>query len=98
VALFVLVAFHLLNELVLNDVETLNAPAFVERWSNPALRTIDWVMVVLALFHGVIGVHRLVDSGIDRAGVRGAVLALVYALAALLGAFVTLVALTLEYS
>ena len=55
--------------------------AFVaERWANPLWRTFDWILLMTALLHGVLGVRYSVQDYIGKSGPQVAVLALVMVL------------------
>jgi len=64
---------HIINDVVETDV------AFVtERWDNPLWRLNDWLLLALALAHGLNGVRWQIDDYIRSRGARAAVKAVLY--------------------
>ena len=51
-------------------VERVNFEFVAERWANVGWKTFDWVMLVLALVHGVNGLRVVVDDYVRRPGLR----------------------------
>jgi succinate dehydrogenase / fumarate reductase membrane anchor subunit len=70
VLMLFLVFGHVLIMHVINDVSVVNYAFVAQRWSTPFWRTYDWLMLVLALSHGVVGMRILVYDYIHRAGWR----------------------------
>jgi succinate dehydrogenase / fumarate reductase membrane anchor subunit len=68
--MLLLVFGHVLIMHVVNDVTVVNYEFVAQRWSTPFWRTYDWLMLVLALTHGVVGMRILVYDYIQRAGWR----------------------------
>jgi len=69
---------------IINDVVETDYDFVAERWNNPAWRLFDWLLLVLALGHGVNGLRWIVDDYVRRPGRRKAVMVLLYGLTAVL--------------
>jgi succinate dehydrogenase hydrophobic anchor subunit len=83
---------------VIGDVATVNATTLERRWSSPAGRVLDWVVVVLGLVHGAAGLSSVLRSrrsGGSPSGIDLGVGAL-YGLTTLLCLAVTAVVFTYE--
>jgi succinate dehydrogenase / fumarate reductase membrane anchor subunit len=71
ILLLVLAVGHVLIMHVLGTgVERVNFAFVVERWSSPLWRTWDWMLLSLALVHGVVGVRTIVLDYVRRQGAR----------------------------
>jgi succinate dehydrogenase / fumarate reductase membrane anchor subunit len=79
---FALVHFSITH--IVNDVADTDYDFVAERWHNPAWRSFDWLLLVLALTHGVNGLRWIVDDYVRSPGPRKAVKALLYGLTAAL--------------
>ncbi len=79
---FALVHFAITH--VVNDVADTDYDFVAERWHNPAWRMFDWLLLVLALSHGLNGLRWIVDDYVRRPGPRQAVKAVLYGLTAVL--------------
>ena len=79
---FALVHFALTH--IVNDVVETDYDFVAERWHNPAWRVFDWMLLVLALSHGVNGLRWIVDDYVRRPRPRRAVKGLLYALTGVL--------------
>jgi len=89
---FALVHFAITH--VVNDVVDTDYDFVAERWHNPAWRMFDWMLLVLALSHGLNGLRWIVDDYVRRPGRNRAVKGLLYGLTAalvVLGTFTILV-------
>jgi succinate dehydrogenase / fumarate reductase membrane anchor subunit len=75
---FALVHFALTH--LVNDVVDTDYDFVAERWHNPAWRVFDWMLLVLALSHGVNGLRWIVDDYVRRPGPRRAVKGVLYGL------------------
>lgn len=95
--LAVMVPIHVVVTYAGTDLDTVSASSFLVRWRQPGWRAFDWVFVLLGLAHGVAGLRPVLDRGIARPAVRGAVSALLFSTAAMLAALVTLAAFTVEF-
>lgn len=51
---------HLFIMHILNDVNKIDYQFIVDRWANPLWRTYDWILLFLALTHGLNGVRVLI--------------------------------------
>jgi succinate dehydrogenase / fumarate reductase cytochrome b subunit len=72
VALIVLALGHLFITHYVN-VPSETVFEFVRnRWRNPLWRTFDWLLLTLALTHGLIGLRLSIDDYLHRAGLRAA--------------------------
>ena len=79
---FALVHFSITH--IVNDVVETDYDFVAERWHNPAWRVFDWMLLVLALSHGVNGLRWIVDDYVRRPRPRRAVKGLLYALTGVL--------------
>ncbi len=79
---FALVHFAITH--IVNDVVETDYDFVAERWHNPAWRVFDWMLLVLALSHGLNGLRWIVDDYVRHPGRRRAVKGLLYGLTAAL--------------
>jgi succinate dehydrogenase / fumarate reductase membrane anchor subunit len=79
---FALVHFAITH--VVNDVVETDYDFVAERWHNPAWRVFDWMLLVLALSHGLNGLRWIVDDYVRHPGRNKAVKGLLYGLTAVL--------------
>jgi succinate dehydrogenase / fumarate reductase, membrane anchor subunit len=71
ILLVVLAVGHVLIMHVLDTgVERVNFNFVVERWSSPLWRTWDWMLLSLALLHGIVGMRTIVLDYAKRPGAR----------------------------
>jgi succinate dehydrogenase / fumarate reductase membrane anchor subunit len=70
VLLLFLVFGHVLITHIINDITTVNYAFVAERWASPFWRTYDWLMLVLALAHGMFGLRIVIDDYIHRPSSR----------------------------
>ncbi|CAN5688438.1 succinate dehydrogenase hydrophobic membrane anchor subunit [soil metagenome] len=85
VILLFLVLIHLyVMHLVGSGVERVGFDFVAERWANVGWRAFDWVLLVLALLHGVNGLRIIIDDYIRSPGARTAVKGTLYGLTAIL--------------
>lgn len=47
---------------IVNDVRDTNFDFVVARWGNPLWRVIDWLLLALGLFHGLIGMKTVLED------------------------------------
>jgi succinate dehydrogenase / fumarate reductase, membrane anchor subunit len=93
--LFVLVLAHYLILHVLSEPKDQDASWIAEvRWSSLFWRAFDWLMLMLVLFHGFMGM-RIVVSDYTRGGTRLALMTGLYLLGIVLFVLGTLVVVTL---
>jgi succinate dehydrogenase / fumarate reductase membrane anchor subunit len=83
-ALLFLALIHFSITHIINDVVETDYDFVAERWHNPAWRLFDWLLLVLALGHGVNGLRWIVDDYVRRPGPNKAVKGLLYGLTAVL--------------
>ncbi len=68
--LFLAVGHVLIMHVFETGVARVNYNFVVERWSSPFWRTWDWMMLALALIHGVNGVRVIVNDYVRSPGGR----------------------------
>jgi succinate dehydrogenase / fumarate reductase membrane anchor subunit len=68
--LFLSVIHVLVMHVLETGVERVDFDFVVERWSSPFWRTWDWLMLSLALLHGINGVRVIVQDYVRRPGWR----------------------------
>ncbi len=83
-ALVFLALIHFTVTHIVNDVVETDYDFVAERWHNPAWRVFDWLLLVLALGHGVNGLRWIVDDYVRHPGRNKAVKALLYGLTGVL--------------
>ena len=83
---------------IINDVVETDAVFVAERWDNPLWRLYDWVLLALALFHGLNGVRWIIDDYVRAPTKRAVTKALVYGGALTLFAYGTFVIVTFDGS
>lgn len=91
-ALVLLALVHFAITHIVNDVAHTDYDFVAERWHNPAWRLFDWLLLVLALAHGVNGLRWIVDDYVRRPGRRRLVKGALYGLT---GALVVVGTLTI---
>ena len=79
---FALVHFAITH--IVNDVVETDYDFVAERWHNPAWRVFDWMLLVLALSHGVNGLRWIVDDYVREPGRRRVVKGVLYGLTGVL--------------
>src|SRR5918996_3271934 len=83
--LLFLVLIHIyVMHLVGEGVDQVDFAFVAERWDNVGWRTFDWLMLFLALLHGVNGLRIVIDDYVHRPGVRTAIKGTLYGLATVL--------------
>lgn len=53
---------HFATMHIINDVRDTNFDFVVGRWGNPLWRVIDWLLLALGLFHGMIGMKTILED------------------------------------
>jgi succinate dehydrogenase / fumarate reductase membrane anchor subunit len=81
---------------IVTDVVDTDYRFVARRWDNPAWRVFDWLLLALALAHGLNGLRWIIDDYVRAPGRRRAVKVLVYGLTAVLFALGTLTVLTFD--
>ena len=74
---------------IVNDVVETDAEFVYRRWDNPLWRTFDWVLLALALFHGLNGLRWSIDDYIRSRQARALVKAVLYTVSGVLFAYGT---------
>jgi succinate dehydrogenase / fumarate reductase, membrane anchor subunit len=69
---------------IINDVVETDAAFVTRRWDNPLWRTFDWVLLALALVHGLNGLRWSIDDYIRSRPARAAVKAVLYTVSGVL--------------
>ena len=95
-ALVVLALWHFALTHVFNDVAETDFAFVARRWGNPAWRVFDWLLLALALAHGLTGMRRIVDDYVRRPPARRAVKLVLYSLTGALFALGTLTVVTFQ--
>ena len=68
--LFLAVGHVLIMHVLDTGVERVNFDFVVERWSSPLWRTWDWMLLALALLHGLAGMRVIIMDYVRRPGAR----------------------------
>jgi succinate dehydrogenase / fumarate reductase membrane anchor subunit len=68
--LFLAVGHVLIMHVLETGVERVNFSFVVDRWSSPFWRTWDWMMLSLALLHGIVGMRTIFLDYVKRPGGR----------------------------
>jgi succinate dehydrogenase / fumarate reductase membrane anchor subunit len=68
VFLLFLVFAHVVIMHLINDVSAINYAFVAMRWASPFWRTYDWLMLILALAHGLNGLKIVVDDYVHPPG------------------------------
>ena len=68
--LFLAVGHVLIMHVLDTGVERVNFDFVVERWSSPFWRTWDWMLLSLALLHGIVGMRTIILDYVRRPGAR----------------------------
>jgi succinate dehydrogenase / fumarate reductase membrane anchor subunit len=74
---------------IVNDVVETDAAFVYRRWDNPLWRTFDWVLLALALLHGLNGLRWSIDDYIRSRPARATVKAVLYTVSGVLFAYGT---------
>jgi succinate dehydrogenase / fumarate reductase membrane anchor subunit len=68
--LFLAVGHVLIMHVLDTGVERVDFDFVVERWSSPFWRTWDWMLLSLALLHGIVGMRTIILDYVRRPGAR----------------------------
>jgi succinate dehydrogenase / fumarate reductase membrane anchor subunit len=92
-ALVFLSLIHFTVTHIVNDVVDTDYDFVAHRWDNPLWRLFDWLLLALALAHGLNGLRWIVGDYVRRPGLRRLVLIVLFGLTGLLfvGGTVTIV-------
>ena len=93
-ALVFLALVHFSVTHIVNDVVETDADFVANRWQNPLWRIFDWLLLALALAHGLNGLRWIVGDYVRRPGLRRLVLGLIYGLSGSLFALGTFTIIT----
>lgn len=97
VILLFLVLIHLyIMHLVGAGVDRVDFAFVSQRWSNVGWKTFDWVLLVLALIHGVNGLRIIIDDYVRRSSLRTAIKGTLYTCAAIAMVMGTAVIVTFD--
>lgn len=95
IVLLFLVLIHVyVMHLVGEGVERVDYAFVSSRWQHVGWKTFDWLMLFLALLHGVNGLRIIIDDYVKRDGLRAAVKGTLYLLTAVLMVMGTAVIVT----
>jgi succinate dehydrogenase / fumarate reductase membrane anchor subunit len=79
---------------IVNDVVETDAHFVEQRWDNPLWRMFDWVLLALALLHGLNGLRWIIDDYVRAPGARATVKAVLYSVSGALFAYGTFTIVT----
>ena len=79
---------------IINDVVETDVTFVAERWDNPLWRLNDWLLLALALGHGLNGVRWQIDDYIRARTTRAAVKAVLYTVTGVLFVYGTFTIVT----
>ena len=68
--LFLAVGHVLIMHVLDTGVERVDFDFVVERWTGPLWRTWDWMLLSLALLHGIVGMRTIILDYVKRPGAR----------------------------
>ncbi|MGH9154307.1 MAG: succinate dehydrogenase [Acidimicrobiales bacterium] len=92
--LLFLALLHFAITHILNDVTDTDARFVAQRWDNPLWRLFDWVLLALALLHGLNGLRWIIDDYVPSPAARVATKAALYSLSGALFGLGTLTIVT----
>ena len=78
VVLLLMVFGHLAIMHVINSVDTIDYWWVAERLATPFWRTYDWIILVLALLHGMNGMRVIIDDYVHTRGKRALCMAILW--------------------
>jgi succinate dehydrogenase / fumarate reductase, membrane anchor subunit len=97
VLLLFLVLIHLyIMHLVGEGVERVDFAFVARRWDNVGWKSFDWLLLVLALLHGVNGLRIIVDDYVRSSAARTAMKGVLYAVTSVLLVMGTAVIVTFD--
>ncbi len=83
-ALVFLALVHFSVTHIINDVVDTDYDFVADRWRNPLWRIFDWLLLALALSHGLNGLRWIIGDYVRRPRLRRLVLVLLFGLTGLL--------------
>lgn len=95
-ALVFLSLVHFAITHIVNDVVATDSDFVADRWENPLWRLFDWLLLSLALTHGLNGVRVVIDDYVHNGSVRRIVKGLLFGLVAALFLLGTFTVVTFE--
>jgi succinate dehydrogenase / fumarate reductase, membrane anchor subunit len=97
IVLLFLVLIHLyIMHLVDAGVERVNFEFVAARWDNVGWKSFDWILLFLALLHGVNGLRIIIEDYVRSPGVRTAVKGVLYTVSFILMIMGTAVIITFD--
>jgi succinate dehydrogenase membrane anchor subunit len=97
IVLLFLVLIHLyIMHLVAAGVERVNFEFVAARWDNVGWKSFDWVLLFLALLHGVNGLRIIIEDYVRSPGLRTTVKGALYTVATILMIMGTAVIVTFD--
>lgn len=96
VFLLLLVFAHVLIMHLLNDITAINYQFVAIRWETPFWRTFDWLMLILALAHGSLGLRTIIEDYVHTRHWRVIALTMLVSFAVIFVVIGSLVILTFE--
>lgn len=96
ILLIVLVGGHLFITHYLNVPSETTFNFVVARWANPYWRTFDWLLLMIALWHGVMGLRYSIQDYLPTPGLRTAGLGVSWALGIVFFALGTITVFTFD--
>jgi succinate dehydrogenase / fumarate reductase, membrane anchor subunit len=95
IVLLFLVLIHVyVMHLVGEGVERVNYEFVSQRWQHVGWKTFDWLMLFLALLHGVNGLRVIIEDYVKSDGARAAIKSVLYTLTVVLMVMGTAVIVT----
>ncbi|MDP9069970.1 MAG: succinate dehydrogenase [Actinomycetota bacterium] len=88
--LLFLALLHFAITHIVNDVADTDAAFVADRWENPLWRLFDWLLLALALAHGLNGLRWIIDDYVRAPAGRAVTKATLYSLSLGLFAYGTL--------
>jgi succinate dehydrogenase / fumarate reductase membrane anchor subunit len=97
IVLLFLVLIHLyIMHLVDAGVERVNFEFVAARWDNVGWKSFDWILLFLALLHGVNGLRIIIEDYVRSPGLRTAVKGVLYTVSVILMIMGTAVIITFD--
>jgi succinate dehydrogenase / fumarate reductase membrane anchor subunit len=97
IVLLFLVLIHLyIMHLVDAGVERVNFEFVAARWDNVGWKSFDWILLFLALLHGVNGLRIIIEDYVRSPGLRATVKGALYTVAVILMIMGTAVIITFD--
>jgi succinate dehydrogenase / fumarate reductase membrane anchor subunit len=94
--LFLALGHLLIMHLFETGAERIDFGFVATRWESPLWRTWDWMLLMLALIHGVNGLRNITLDYVKPAGLRAAITLLSYVIAFVLMVLGTIIVVTFD--